>query len=39
LMDKIKSYPFTSNTHFSEEVEVLGDNTLNVILSMLNTYS
>ena len=39
LMDKIKSYPFTSNIHFSEEVEVLGDNTLNVILSMLNTYS
>ena len=39
LMDKIKSYPFISNVHFSEEIEVLGDNTLDVILNMLNTHS
>ena len=35
LMDKLKAYPFVSNVHFSEEVEVLGDNTLNLILNLL----
>ena len=36
LMDKVKSYPFISNVHFSEEIEVLADNTLDVILTILN---
>jgi hypothetical protein len=36
LMDTIKSYPFISNIHFSEEIEVLEDNTLAVILSLIN---
>ena len=36
LMDKIKSYPFISNIHFSEEIEVLQDNTLAVILNLIN---
>ena len=35
LIDKIRTFPFVSNVHFSEEVEVLGDNTLNVILNLL----
>ena len=35
LMDSIKSYPFISNIHFSEEIEVLEDNTLAVILNLL----
>ena len=39
LMDEVKSCPFISNVHFSEEIEVIGDNTLNVILNMLNTHS
>ena len=36
FMDKIKSYPFISNVHFSEEIEVLHDNTLAVILNLIN---
>ena len=39
LMDKVKSCPFISNVHFSEEIEVLADNTLDIILNMLNTPS
>jgi DNA-binding Lrp family transcriptional regulator len=35
LIDKIRTFPFVSNVHFLEEVEVLGDNTLNVILNLL----
>ncbi|HKO64827.1 MAG TPA: hypothetical protein VJU13_06465 [Candidatus Nitrosocosmicus sp.] len=36
LMDTIKSNPFISNVHFSEETELLKDNTLDVILNLLN---
>jgi hypothetical protein len=36
LMDKVKSFPFVSNVHFSEQVEVIRDNTLNVILNILD---
>ncbi|MDF0682106.1 MAG: hypothetical protein P0116_14200 [Candidatus Nitrosocosmicus sp.] len=37
LMDKVKLYPFISNVHFSEEIEVLGDNTVDCVLNMLKT--
>jgi hypothetical protein len=36
LMDTLKSYPFISNIHFSEEIEVIEDNTLAVILNLIN---
>lgn len=36
LMDRVKLYPFISNVHFSEEIEVLGNNTKDVILNTLN---
>ena len=35
FMDNIKSNPSISNVHFSEQVEVVGDNTLDVILNIL----
>ena len=35
LMDKIKSYPSISNVNFSMQVEVVEDNTLDVIFNML----
>jgi hypothetical protein len=35
LMDTIKSYPYISNVHFSEEIELLKDNTLAVILNLI----
>ena len=35
LMDKIKSYPSISNVYFSEQVEVVEDNTLDVIFNIL----
>ena len=37
LMDKVKSYPFVSNVHFSEEIEILRDSTVDGVLDMLNT--
>jgi len=39
FMDKIKSNPSISNVHYSEQVEVVGDNTLDVILNILLTDS
>ncbi len=36
FIDKVRSYPFVSNVHFSEIIEVLGDNTVNVILNLLS---
>jgi DNA-binding Lrp family transcriptional regulator len=39
LMDKIKSYPSISNVCFSEQVEVVGDNTLDVIFNILSADS
>lgn len=39
FMDKIKSNPSISNVHFSEQVDVIGDNTLDVILNLLLTDS
>jgi DNA-binding Lrp family transcriptional regulator len=35
LMDQIKSKPFTSNIHFSEEIELLGDNSVAIIMNKL----
>jgi len=35
-MDKVRSYPFVSNVYFSEIIEVLGDNSVNAILNLLN---
>jgi hypothetical protein len=35
LMDQIKSKPFTSNIHFSEEIELLGDNSVAIIMRKL----
>jgi DNA-binding Lrp family transcriptional regulator len=39
LMDKIKSNSSISNVRFSEQVEVVGDNTLDVVLNILHTDS
>jgi DNA-binding Lrp family transcriptional regulator len=39
LMDQIKSYPAISNVCFSEQVEVVGDNTLDVIFNILSADS
>jgi DNA-binding Lrp family transcriptional regulator len=39
LMDKIKSYPSISNVYFSEQVEVVKDNTLDVIFNILSANS
>ncbi len=39
LMDKIKSYPSISNVYFSEQVEVVEDNTLDVIFNILSVDS
>ncbi len=39
LMDRIKSYPSISNVSFSEQVEVVGDNTLDVIFKILSADS
>jgi DNA-binding Lrp family transcriptional regulator len=39
LMDQIKSYPSISNVCFSEQVEVVGDNTLDVIFNILSADS
>jgi hypothetical protein len=39
LMDKIKSYPSISNVYFSEQVEVVKDNTLDVIFNILSADS
>ena len=36
FMDRLRSYSFVSNVHFSEIIEVLGDNTANVILNLLS---
>jgi len=36
LMDTMKSFPYITNIHFSEEIEVLEDNTLAVILNLIN---
>lgn len=36
LMDTMKSFPYITNIHFSEEIEVLEDNTLAVILNLVN---
>lgn len=37
LIDKVKSYPYISNVCFSEQVELLGDNTLAVIFNILGS--
>lgn len=39
FMDKLRSYSFVSNVHFSEIIEVLGDNTVNIILNLLSKNS
>ena len=39
LIDKLHSYPFVSNVHFSEQIKVIGDNTLHIILNILETDS
>ena len=39
FMDKLRSYSFVSNVYFSEIIEVLGDNTVNIILNLLSKNS
>ena len=36
LMDEIRSRPFISNVHFSEEIEVFKDNNLTMLLDILD---